>query len=127
MMRIPSDLRYSREHLWVLVDGEQARVGITDHHQDALGEIVFAKLPQVGDSIGAGQTVAEVESSKSVSDVYAPISGSVVGVNERLADSPGLLNTDPYGSGWLYDVMMSYEETLEQLLTAEQYRELVGD
>ncbi|MEY3925476.1 MAG: glycine cleavage system protein [Actinomycetota bacterium] len=126
-MRIPSDLRYSREHLWVLVDGEQARVGITDHHQDALGEIVFAKLPQVGDSIGAGQTVAEVESSKSVSDVYAPISGSVVGVNERLADSPGLLNTDPYGSGWLYDVMMSYEETLEQLLTAEQYRELVGD
>jgi glycine cleavage system H protein len=127
MMHIPSDLRYSREHLWVLVDGEQARVGITDHHQDALGEIVFAKLPQVGDSIGAGQTVAEVESSKSVSDVYAPISGSVVGVNERLADSPGLLNTDPYGSGWLYDVMMSYEETLEQLLTAEQYRELVGD
>jgi len=126
-MCIPSDLRYSREHLWVLVDGEQARVGITDHHQDALGEIVFAKLPQVGDSIGAGQTVAEVESSKSVSDVYAPISGSVVGVNERLADSPGLLNTDPYGSGWLYDVMMSYEETLEQLLTAEQYRELVGD
>ena len=126
-MRIPSDLRYSREHMWVLVDGEQARVGITDHHQDALGEIVFAKLPQVGDSIGAGQTVAEVESSKSVSDVYAPISGSVVGVNERLADSPGLLNTDPYGSGWLYDVMMSYEETLEQLLTAEQYRELVGD
>jgi len=126
-MRIPSDLRYSREHMWVLVDGEQARVGITDHHQDALGEVVFAKLPQVGDSIGAGQTVAEVESSKSVSDVYAPISGSVVGVNERLADSPGLLNTDPYGSGWLYDVMMSYEETLEQLLTAEQYRELVGD
>ena len=126
-MRIPSDLRYSREHLWVLVDGEQARVGITDHHQDALGEVVFAKLPQVGDSIGAGQTVAEVESSKSVSDVYAPISGSVVGVNERLAHSPGLLNTDPYGSGWLYDVMMSYEETLEQLLTAEQYRELVGD
>jgi glycine cleavage system H protein len=84
-------------------------------------------LPQVGDSIGAGQTVAEVESSKSVSDVYAPISGSVVGVNERLADTPGLLNTDPYGSGWLYDVMMSYEETLEQLLTAEEYRALVGD
>lgn len=126
-MRIPADLRYSREHLWVLVDGEQARIGITDHHQDALGEIVFAKLPQVGDSIGAGQTVAEVESSKSVSDVYAPISGSVVGVNDRLADSPELLNTDPYGSGWLYDVMMSYEETLEQLLTAEEYRALVGD
>jgi glycine cleavage system H protein len=126
-MRIPADLRYSREHLWVLVDGEQARIGITDHHQDALGEIVFAKLPQVGDSIGAGHTVAEVESSKSVSDVYAPISGSVVGVNERLVDSPGLLNTDPYGSGWLYDVMMSYEETLEQLLTAEEYRALVGD
>ena len=72
-MRIPDGLRYSRDHLWVLVDGEQARVGITDHHQDALGEIVFAKLPSVGDSISAGQTAAEVESSKSVSDVYAPI------------------------------------------------------
>ena len=126
-MRVPDGLRYSRDHLWVLVDGEQARVGITDHHQDALGEIVFAKLPSVGDSISAGQTVAEVESSKSVSDVYAPISGSVVGVNERLAESPGLLNSDPYGSGWLYDVMMSYEETLEQLLTPAEYRELVGD
>jgi glycine cleavage system H protein len=126
-MRIPDSLRYSRDHLWVLVDGEQARIGITDHHQDALGEIVFAKLPLVGDSISAGQTAAEVESSKSVSDVAAPISGSVVGVNERLADSPGLLNSDPYGSGWMYDVMMSYDETLEQLLTAEQYRDLVGD
>ena len=126
-MRVPDGLRYSRDHLWVLVDGEQARVGITDHHQDALGEIVFAKLPSVGDSISAGQTVAEVESSKSVSDVYAPISGSVVGINERLADSPGLLNSDPYGSGWLYDVMMSYEETLEQLLTPDEYRALVGD
>ena len=127
MMRIPDGLRYSRDHLWVLVDGEQARVGITDHHQDALGEIVFTKLPSVGDSISAGQTAAEVESSKSVSDVYAPITGSVVGINERLADSPGLLNSDPYGSGWLYDVMMSYEETLEQLLTPAEYRELVGD
>jgi glycine cleavage system H protein len=127
MMRIPDGLRYSRDHLWVLVDGEQARIGITDHHQDALGEIVFAKLPQVGDAVAAGQTAAEVESSKSVSDVYAPISGSVVGVNERLVDSPGLLNTDPYGSGWLYDVMMSYEETLEQLLTPDEYRALVGD
>ncbi|MGA0710391.1 MAG: glycine cleavage system protein GcvH [Ilumatobacteraceae bacterium] len=126
-MRIPDGLRYSRDHLWVLVDGEQARIGITDHHQDALGEIVFAKLPQVGDSVLVGQAAAEVESSKSVSDIYAPISGSVVGVNERLVDSPGLLNSDPYGSGWLYDVMMSYDETLEQLLTPDEYRALVGD
>ncbi len=126
-MRIPDGLRYSPDHLWVLVDGEQARIGITDHHQDALGEIVFAKLPQVGDSVLVGQAAAEVESSKSVSDIYAPISGSVVGVNERLVDSPGLLNSDPYGSGWLYDVMMSYDETLEQLLTPDEYRALVGD
>ena len=126
-MRVPDGLRYSRDHLWVLVDGEQARIGITDHHQDALGEIVFAKLPEVGQSISAGDAAAEVESSKSVSDVYAPISGSVVGINERLADNPGLLNSDPYGSGWLYDVMMAYEETLEGLLTPEQYRDLVGD
>ena len=126
-MRVPDGLRYSRDHLWVLVDGEQARIGMTDHHQDALGEIVFAKLPEVGQSISAGDAAAEVESSKSVSDVYAPISGSVVGINERLADNPGLLNSDPYGSGWLYDVMMAYEETLEGLLTPEQYRDLVGD
>ena len=126
-MRVPDGLRYSRDHLWVLVDGEQARIGITEHHQDALGEIVFAKLPEVGQSVAAGEPAAEVESSKSVSDVYAPISGSVVGVNERLADQPGLMNSDPYGSGWLYDVMMAYEETLEDLLTPEQYRALVGD
>ena len=126
-MRVPDGLRYSRDHLWVLVDGEQARIGITDHHQDALGEIVFAKLPEVGQSVAAGEAAVEVESSKSVSDVYAPISGSVVGINERLAENPGLLNSDPYGSGWLYDVMMSYEETLEGLLTPEQYRGLVGD
>ena len=126
-MRVPDGMRYSRDHLWVLVDGEQARIGITDHHQDALGEIVFAKLPEVGQSVAAGEAAAEVESSKSVSDVYAPISGSVVGINERLADNPGLLNSDPYGSGWLYDVMMAYEETLEDLLTPEQYRALVGD
>ena len=126
-MRVPDGLRYSRDHLWVLVDGEQARIGITDHHQDALGEIVFAKLPEVGQSVAAGDAAAEVESSKSVSDVYAPISGSVVGINERLAENPGLLNSDPYGSGWLYDVMMSYDETLEGLLTPEQYRSLVGD
>ena len=126
-MRVPDGLRYSRDHLWVLVDGEQARIGITDHHQDALGEIVFAKLPEVGQSVAAGEAAAEVESSKSVSDVYAPISGSVVGINERLAANPGLLNSDPYGSGWLYDVMMAYDETLEGLLTPEQYRELVGD
>ena len=126
-MKVPDGLRYSRDHLWVLVDGEQARIGITDHHQDALGEIVFAKLPEVGQSITSGDAAAEVESSKSVSDVYAPISGSVVGINERLAANPGLLNSDPYGSGWLYDVMMAYEETLEGLLTPEQYRDLVGD
>ena len=126
-MRVPDGLRYSRDHLWVLVDGEQARIGITDHHQDSLGEIVFAKLPEVGQSVAAGDAAAEVESSKSVSDVYAPISGSVVGINERLAENPGLLNSDPYGSGWLYDVMMSYDETLEGLLTPEQYRGLVGD
>lgn len=126
-MRVPDGLRFSRDHLWVLVDGEQARIGITEHHQDALGEIVFAKLPEVGQSVSAGESVAEVESSKSVSDVYAPISGSVVGVNERLADQPGLMNSDPYGSGWLYDMMMAYEETLEGLLSPEEYRALVGD
>lgn len=125
-MNIPDELRYTRQHEWVLIDGESARIGITDLAQDALGNIVHVQLPKVGQSVQSGASAVEVESSKSVSDIYSPVSGSVVLVNDSLATEPGLVNTDPYGSGWLYEVQMSYEETLEGLLTASEYRALVN-
>jgi glycine cleavage system H protein len=125
-VNIPEGLRYTRQHEWVLIDGESARVGITDLAQDALGNIVHVQLPAVGQSVRSGASVVEVESSKSVSDIYSPVSGSVVLVNESLSTEPGLVNTDPYGSGWLYEVQMSYDETLEGLLTASEYRAIVS-
>jgi glycine cleavage system H protein len=125
-VKIPDGLRYTPQHEWVLIDGESARIGITDLAQDALGNIVHVQLPVVGQSVQSGASVVEVESSKSVSDIYSPISGSVVLVNESLALEPGLVNSDPYGSGWLYEVQMSYDETLEGLLTADEYRALVN-
>ena len=125
-MNIPDGLRYTRQHEWILIDGESARIGITDLAQDALGNIVHVQLPKVGQSVQSGASAVEVESSKSVSDIYSPVSGSVVLVNESLATEPGLVNSDPYGSGWLYEVQMSYEETLEGLLTANEYRALVS-
>jgi glycine cleavage system H protein len=125
-VNIPDGLRYTRQHEWVLIDGESARIGITDLAQDALGNIVHVQLPKVGQSVQSGASAVEVESSKSVSDIYSPVSGSVVLVNESLATEPGLVNSDPYGSGWLYEVQMSYEETLEGLLTASEYRALVN-
>ncbi len=125
-MNIPDGLRYTRQHEWVLIDGESARIGITDLAQDALGNIVHVQLPTVGQSVQSGATAVEVESSKSVSDIYSPVSGSVVLVNESLAAEPGLVNSDPYGAGWLYEVQMSYDETLEGLLTASEYRAIVG-
>jgi glycine cleavage system H protein len=125
-VNIPDGLRYTRQHEWVLIDGESARIGITDLAQDALGTIVHVQLPTVGQSVQSGASVVEVESSKSVSDIDSPVSGSVVLVNESLATEPGLVNSDPYGSGWLYEVQMSYDETLEGLLTASEYRALVN-
>ena len=125
-MNIPDGLRYTRQHEWVLIDGESARIGITDLAQDALGNIVHVQLPKVGQSVQSGASAVEVESSKSVSDIYSPVSGSVVLVNESLATEPGLVNSDPYGSGWLYEVQMSYDETLEGLLTAGEYRAIVS-
>ncbi|MEN9747145.1 MAG: hypothetical protein RL729_1617 [Actinomycetota bacterium] len=125
-MNIPEGLRYTRQHEWVLIDGESARIGITDLAQDALGNIVHVQLPALGQAVRSGASAVEVESSKSVSDIYSPVSGSVVLVNESLAAQPGLVNSDPYGSGWLYEVQMSYDETLEGLLTASEYRAIVS-
>ena len=125
-MNIPDGLRYTRQHEWVLVDGESARIGITDLAEKAFGRVGAGRLAEVGQSLQSGVSAVEVESSKSVSDIYSPVAGSVVLVNESLATQPSLLNSDPYGAGWLYEVQMSYDETLEDLLSADEYRALVG-
>ena len=124
-MEYPEDLKYSSEHEWVAVDGDRARVGITDYAQDALGDVVFVSLPAAGAAVSAGSTCAEVESTKSVSDIYAPVSGTIVEVNRALDDTPEQLISDPYGSGWIFVVEMSDPAELDALLDAAGYRALV--
>jgi glycine cleavage system H protein len=122
---IPDDLRYSAEHEWVRLDGNVARVGITDFAQDSLGDIVFVQLPDVGLDVIAGATVSEIESTKSVSDVYVPVSGVVRAVNDALAERPELVNQDPYGSGWMFDIEVTDLGEIDALLDASSYRKLV--
>jgi glycine cleavage system H protein len=126
-MNIPADLRYSREHEWVRVDGSSARLGITDFAQESLGDVVFVQLPDVGLEIIAGASAAEIESTKSVSDVYVPVSGVVTSVNEALVDAPELVNQDPYGEGWILELTLANPSELDQLLDAEAYRAVVGE
>ena len=119
----PDDLKYTAEHEWVQPVGERLRVGITAYAQDALGDIVFVSLPDEGATVTAGSPVGEVESTKSVSDVYSPVSGEVVARNDSLDATPELVNTDPYGDGWMFEVEPSDPAALEGLLSSEQYRE----
>ena len=124
-MNIPQDLRYSREHEWVRVDGDVARVGITDFAQESLGDVVFVQLPEVGLEIVAGASASEIESTKSVSDVYVPVSGAVRAVNTALVETPELINSDPYGDGWILEISLTDPAELEALLDADGYRALV--
>jgi len=122
---IPEDLRYTAEHEWVAGDGSgPVRVGITHFAQDALGDIVYVQLPEVGATVEAGESFGEVESTKSVSEIYAPVSGTVVARNDQLVDTPEIINTDPYGEGWLVQIEPSDPAAVAGLLTAEAYREL---
>jgi glycine cleavage system H protein len=118
----PDDLKYTTEHEWIRVEGDRAKIGITSYAQDALGDIVFVQLPEVGDSLDAGQAFGEVESTKSVSDVYAPFAGEVVARNESLESTPELVNTDPYGDGWLVELTVSDPAALENTLDAAAYQ-----
>ncbi len=122
----PEQLRYTSEHEWVRPVGDRLRVGITSYAQDALGDIVFVSLPDEGAAVTAGSSVGEVESTKSVSDLYAPISGTVVARNEALDATPELVNSDPYGEGWMFEVEPSEPAAADALLTAEQYRDQIG-
>jgi len=125
-MNIPEELRYSSEHEWArrLDDGSKVRVGITDFAQDALGDVVYVDLPAVGTRVEVSEAVGELESTKSVSEMYAPIGGTVVAVNEALADNPQLLNEDPYGEGWLIEIEAGDISQFVALLDAEGYRAL---
>jgi glycine cleavage system H protein len=123
----PDDLKYTTEHEWVRLNGDRARVGITSYAQDALGDIVFVQLPDVGDRLEAGQAFGEVESTKSVSDVYAPVSGEVAARNESLQDTPELVNSDPYGDGWLVELTVADPAALDRLLDATAYARHVED
>jgi glycine cleavage system H protein len=124
-VNIPEQLRYSSDHEWISRDGEIVRVGITDYAQDALGDVVFVQVPPVGANVNAGESFGEVESTKSVSDVYAPVSGVVVQINDGLVDSPQALNEDPYGDGWICTIQMSDPTQYENLLDAAAYRQLI--
>ena len=126
-MEFPDQLRYTKEHEWVAVEGGRARVGITDFAQDALGDVVFVQLPDVGASVSASSSIAEVESTKSVSDIYAPVGGTVVDVNAALGSTPEQLNQDPYGDGWIFVLEMSDASQVDALLDAAAYRRLVEE
>lgn len=123
---IPDELRYTAEHEWVRGGGDTVRVGITDHAQEALGDIVFVTLPEVGTEVEAGQSLGEVESTKSVSDIYAPISGEVVARNDVLDARPELVNADPYGEGWMIEVRPADPAAVDSLLDAAAYGKLTG-
>lgn len=121
-MNFPEDLRYTREHEWVRIDGTTARVGITDYAQDALGDVVYVDLPTAGATVAAMATCCEVESTKSVSEIFSPVSGTIAEVNSDLSDTPQMINEDPYGKGWIFSVEMSDSSEVEGLMEAHAYQ-----
>jgi glycine cleavage system H protein len=126
-MNVPDELQYTREHEWCRIQGKRAIIGITDHAQDQLGDIVYLELPDVGDVVKKGETFGVVESTKAVSDLFAPVSGKVVEVNDPLADAPETINEDPYEEGWMIQVEMSDEAERAGLLDAPAYRKFVEE
>ncbi|MFM7095462.1 MAG: glycine cleavage system protein GcvH [Actinomycetota bacterium] len=125
-MQVPADLAYSSDHEWIRRSGGTVRIGITDYAQDALGDVVFVQVPSVGTTVTKGQSFSEVESTKSVSDIYAPVSGKVTVVNDALGNTPELVNSDPYGEGWICEIEMSDDTELGDLLDAAGYSALTG-
>ncbi|TYO96352.1 glycine cleavage system H protein [Geothermobacter ehrlichii] len=126
-MEFPEELKYTEEHEWVLVEDDIVTVGITDFAQDALGDVVFVELPEVGAQVDAGKPFGVVESVKAVSDIYAPVSGEVVEVNEELPDTPELVNTSPYEDGWMIKIRLSDPSELDNLLEADAYEALTEE
>jgi glycine cleavage system H protein len=125
-MNVPEELRYSTDHEWARTVGDRIRVGITDFAQDALGDVVFVELPTEGAALEAGGLLGEVESTKSVSEIYAPVAGQVIAVNTSLSDAPETLNADPYGEGWICEIVPSDASSVDGLLDADGYRQLTA-
>lgn len=123
-MNVPDELRYSSDHEWVRVEGDTIRIGITDYAQDALGDVVFVQTPEAGANVAAGDSFGEVESTKSVSEIYAPVAGDVVEINADLEASPELVNSDPYGAGWIAVLKVADPAAVDALLDAAAYRQL---
>lgn len=126
MSNIPSDLKYAKSHEWVRVNGDTATVGITDHAQHELTDVVFVELPEVNRQIKSGEACAVVESVKTAGDIYSPVSGQVVEVNKAVVDNPALVNTEPYGAGWFYKVKLSQPAEVNSLLSPDQYKTQIG-
>jgi len=124
--KVPGDLKYAKSHEWVRVAGDVATIGITDHAQHELTDVVFVELPEVGRKVKAGESCAVVESVKTASDIYAPVSGEVTAVNKAVVDEPALVNNDPYGKGWFFQLRLSQAEELNKLLTATDYAKQIG-
>ncbi|MCX6510305.1 MAG: glycine cleavage system protein GcvH [Actinobacteria bacterium] len=124
-MLLPDDLRYSPDHEWVRLENGQLRLGITDYAQDAIGDVVYVEIPEMGLKIDASGKVSEVESTKSVSDIYAPVAGTIVAVNDALSDSPERLNDDPYGDGWICVIEPTDPSSVDGLLDVDGYRRLI--
>jgi glycine cleavage system H protein len=123
-MNVPADLRYSSDHEWIRQDGNIVTIGITEYAQDSLGDVVFVEVPEKGTTVVAGDSFTEVESTKSVSDIYAPVSGTIAAANEALDDQPELLNSDPYGEGWICSIQYSNAAQLDELMDADAYKAL---
>lgn len=126
MANIPSDLKYAKTHEWVRLSGDEATVGITDHAQHELTDVVFVELPEPGRSVKAGEACAVVESVKTASDIYAPVTGEVMAVNKMVVDDPALVNSEPYDGGWLFEVKLAHPEELSALLSADLYGAQIG-
>ena len=127
MSEVPAELRYTAEHEWVRIDGDIATIGVTDFAQDALTDVVWVELPEVGESVAAMESCGSVESVKSVSEIYAPLAGEITEVNESLEDAPEQINQDPYGEGWIWKMTISDAGELDALLDATGYSELLGE
>ena len=124
---VPKDLKYSEEHEWVQVEGETAIIGVTDYAQKELGDIVFVELPPIGEHISQSEPFGTVEAVKAVSEIFAPVSGEVIEINEMLENTPQVINQDPYGEGWMVKVKLAIQKELENLLSPDEYKELTGD
>jgi glycine cleavage system H protein len=126
-MNFPEDLRYTQEHEWVRVDGTIARVGITDYAQDALGDVVYVDLPEIGAAVAAMASCCEVESTKSVSEIFSPVAGTIAEINSDLSDAPQMINEDPYGKGWIFAVEITDAAEVDGLMNAAAYQAFLGD